>query len=85
MGEARTQPGLRGSKVLLRAKRSEAAEGGFASRRELLLRQWVNQYIRRDPRPGPAQPGPTMTLFEGLYLRKEARYGAQIFRDYGCT
>ena len=43
-------------KILLRAKRSEAAEGGFASRRDLLLSQWVNQYIRRDPRPGPPRP-----------------------------
>ena len=70
----------------LRAKRSEAAEGGFASRRELLLSQWVNQYIRRAAtRPAPARPGPAMTLFEGLYLRMQARYGAQIFRDDGNT
>ena len=65
----------------MRAKRSETAEGGFALRRELLLSQWVNQYIRR----AATRPGPAMTLFEGLYLRMQARYGAQIFRDDGNT
>ena len=40
------------------AKRSKAAEGGLAARKEHLLSQWVNQSIRRDPRPGPAQPSP---------------------------
>ena len=38
-----------------------------------------------DIRSEPARPGPTMTLIERLYLKKEARYGPQIFIDYGCT